>query len=299
MIGLLEAVLGVTRSELAYALDGVAAGVIVGSVCGVIGVFAVLRRLSLVGDATGHATLPGVALAFLLVGSKSLPALLTGALITGLTANLVISTLIGRPRTRPDAVIGVVLSVSFGLGVVLLSVVQASPTGAQSGLQSFLYGSAAGISREQVRTLGALGAAAIMAVAIGKRPLVLSTFDPVFARTAGVHVGVVRLVSLIVLAFVVVLSIRTVGVVLVSAMLVIPPSAALLFCRRIEHAILVAAAVGAFSGALGAWASLLHEGVATGPAMVVIAGAIFAMAFALSRARSHWATSVAPERRWT
>lgn len=267
-----------------FAVDGLITGVIVGALCGLVGVFMVLRRLSLVGDATGHATLPGVCVAFLLTGSKTLPVLLAGALASGLLANAAIAGLLTLPRTRPDAVIGVVLSVFFGLGIVLLSYVQVSPTGAQSGLQSFLFGSAAGVARSQVVTIAVLALAVAALVLAFLRPLTLATFDPVFAGSVGVPVRAIEYATLLVLAVVVVVSIRTVGVVLVAAMLVVPPSAALLVCRRrIGAAAAVSALVGAFSGAVGTYVSFVFEGLSTGPTMVVVAGVIFAATFALSR----------------
>ena len=269
-----------------FALDGLLAGVIVGGLCGLVGVFMVLRRLSLIGDATAHATLPGVCVAFLLTGSKALPVLLAGALASGLAANAMVAWLLRLPRSRPDAVIGVVLSVFFGLGIVLLSFVQVSPTGAQSGLQSFLFGSAAGVARSQVLTLGVAGIAVGLVVVAAMRPLTLATFDPVFAGSVGIPVRAIETLSLLTLAAVVVVSIRTVGVVLAAAMLIVPPSAALLVARRrIGAAAGLSAAIGALSGAIGAWISFVFEGLSTGPTMVLVAGTIFTAVFAVERAR--------------
>lgn len=269
-----------------FALDGLLAGVIVGGLCGLVGVFMVLRRLSLIGDATAHATLPGVCVAFLLTGSKALPVLLAGALASGLAANAMVAWLLRLPRSRPDAVIGVVLSVFFGLGIVLLSFVQVSPTGAQSGLQSFLFGSAAGVARSQVLTLGVAGVAVALVVVAAMRPLTLATFDPVFAGSVGIPVRAIETLSLLTLAAVVVVSIRTVGVVLAAAMLVVPPSAALLVARRrIGAAAGLSGAIGALSGAVGAWISFVFEGLSTGPTMVLVAGTIFIAVFAADRAR--------------
>ncbi len=268
------------HADYAFAIDGLIAGAIVGAICGAVGVITVLRRLALVGDATGHATLPGVAAAFLLTGSKSLPILLIGALVAGILANLAVVWLSSQPRSRPDASIGVVLSVSFGLGVVLLSFVQASPTGAQSGLNAFLFGSAAGVPREQVVVLAILAAAVLVLGLAAARPLVLATFDPVFAQAIGIPVRLVHGVTLVVLSVVVVLAVRTVGVVLVAAMLIIPASSALLVVRRIGPAVVLAGALGAAAGAAGSALSFLFEDLATGPSMVLIAGVFFAFAFA-------------------
>jgi manganese/zinc/iron transport system permease protein len=275
-----------------FAVDGLLAGTFVGTMCGVVGVFMALRRLALIGDATSHAALPGVCAAFLLTGSKAMPVLLVGALITGVLANAAISWIESRPRTRSDASIGVVLSVAFGIGAVLLGIAQASPTGAQSGLNSFLFGSVAAVSRPQVLALFVAAALTVAAIAALRRPLTLAVFDPTFAGSVGLNVARYEFVLLISLALAVVVSVNTVGVVLVSAMLIIPPSTALLLTRRVESALIVSGAVGAFAGAAGAFASFLYAGLSSGPAMVLAATILFAIALAARTVRTHRSASV-------
>lgn len=283
----MSAVTAVLERFLGYdfAVDGVLAGAVVGALCGAIGTFTVLRRLALVGDATGHATLPGVALAFLLTGSKSLSVLLLGALVSGLIANFAVAWLSKLPRSRPDAAIGVVLAVSFGLGIVLLSAVQASPTGAQSGLQSFLFGSAAAVSRAQVVTLAILGTVVLTTMIVGWRHLTLATFDPVYARSIGVRTGALDTAVFLALAVVVVMAIQTVGVVLVAAMLIIPPSAGLALTRRLPATVATASVIGAASGAVGALLSFARAGLSTGPTMVLVATGFLALALGWRRLR--------------
>ena len=137
-----ERLLDFVSMRHAFAVDATLACVLVGVVCGVVGTFMVLRGLSLVGDAAGHATLPGVCIGFLLAGTKSLGPMLLGAALTAAIAVSAVAWLERGPRSRPDAALGIVLSVSFGIGVVLLSIVQHSPSGAQAGLNQYLYGSA-------------------------------------------------------------------------------------------------------------------------------------------------------------
>jgi manganese/zinc/iron transport system permease protein len=270
-----------TFFDYGFAIDGLLAGMLVGGMCGLVGVFMALRRLALIGDATGHAALPGVCAAFLITGSKSVPILLCGALVSGLAANAAIAWLATRPRTRSDASIGVVLSVSFGIGVVLLGSAQASPTGAQAGLSSFLFGSVAAVSRGQVVALFAAALCAVGLVLFFRRPLSLAIFDSTFARSVGVNVPRYEAALLLALAVAVVISVNTVGVVLVAAMLVIPPSAALLVTRRVPAALLLSAIVGSVSGATGAFLSFLVAGLSSGPAMVLVASTIFALALVL------------------
>jgi manganese transport system permease protein len=261
-----------------FAVNALLSSMLVGAVCGVVGAFLVLRGLSLLGDATGHATLPGVCIAFLLVGAKEINALLIGALAAGFVAALLVGFLARGRRARPDAAIGVVLSVFFGLGIVLLSYIQNSPTAAQSGLQSFLFGNAAGVSRTQLWVLTGITVVLLSAVVVFYRPLMVSIFDATFARSIGVSTRAVEYGLLAALSVAVVVSIQAVGVVLVAAMLIIPASAALFMSARLPRVLVWAGIFGAVSGALGAFASYIWEGVATGPAMVLVAGAIFGLA---------------------
>jgi manganese/zinc/iron transport system permease protein len=262
-----------------FAINALVSSMLVGAVCAVVGAFLVLRGLSLLGDATGHATLPGVCAAFALIGAKQMGVLLTGALISAFLAAILVGVISRGSRSRPDAAIGVVLSVFFGIGIVMLSYIQNSPTAAQAGLQSFLFGNAAGVSREQLYVLGAVSAVLIAGVGVFFRPLAVSTFDPTFARSIGVPTKLVHYGLLAALSVAVVVSIQAVGVVLVSAMLIIPPSAALFLTKRLPGVLALAGVIGAVSGALGAFSSYLWEGVATGPAMVLVAGAFFLAAF--------------------
>ncbi len=267
------------RFEYAFTINALAASIVVGLLCGVVGTFLVLRSLSLVGDATGHATLPGVCLGFFAAGgAKVMSVLLAGALLSGFLAAVLVGVLARGPRSRSDASIGVVLSLFFGLGIVMLSYIQSSPTGAQAGLNRFLYGNAAGVDLEQVLWLGALGVAVLGLIVVFWRWLVASSFDPVFARSIGVPVAAVHYGLLGALAVAVVISIQAVGVVLVSAMLIIPPSTALFLSKRVGWVAFLAGLLGMLAGACGAVASYVFEGVSTGPAMVLVAGALFVVA---------------------
>lgn len=265
--------------EYAFTANALMASIIVGALCGVVGTFLVLKGLSLLGDATGHATLPGVCLGFLVAGgAKVMSLLLLGALVSGFLAAVLVGLLSRGPRARTDASIGVVLSVFFGLGIVLLSYIQSSPTGAQAGLNVFLYGNAAGVDATQVASLGTLAAIVLGLIVVFRRWLVSAVFDEGFARSIGVPVRWVYFGLLAALAVAVVVSIQAVGVVLVSAMLIIPPSTALFICKRIGRVVVLSGLIGVVAGATGAATSYVFEGVSTGPAMVIIAGAIFFVA---------------------
>lgn len=264
--------------QYAFAFDALAASVLIGALCALVGTFLVLRGLSLIGDATGHATLPGVCAAFLLVGAKSMGALLAGALVSGALGALLVGVLSRGPRSRPDAAIGIVLSVFFGVGIVMLSYIQSSPTGAQAGLGSFLFGNAAGVTREQLYWILAVSLALTSLILVFYRPLMLTVFDEGFARSLGIPTHLLQMALLGALAICVVISIQAVGVILVAAMLIIPPSTALFLSKRLPRVLVLSGTVGAISGALGAFVSFLAEGVATGPAMVLVASFFFGLA---------------------
>lgn len=264
--------------EYAFTINALAASVMVGALCGVVGTFLVLRGLSLVGDATGHATLPGVCLGFFAAGgTKLMGALLAGALFSGFLAAVLVGALSRGARARTDASIGVVLSFFFGLGIVMLSYIQSSPTGAQAGLNRFLYGNAAGVDATQLIWLSSISALVLLLLVVFWRWLVAASFDAVFARSIGVPVRGVHYGLLAALAVAVVVSIQSVGVVLVSAMLIIPPSTALFVSKRVGRVALISGGLGVVAGACGAVLSYVFEGVATGPAMVLVAGAFFVL----------------------
>ena len=148
-----------------YTLRTVALGAAaLGMVSGTLGAYAVLRRQSLLGDAISHAALPGIVLAFLLTGSKSTIVLVTGAAIAGLLATLIVMAVIGATRVPEDSALGIVLSVFFGLGLVLLTYVQKLPNASQAGLDKFLFGQAATLLERDVVVIVALGAIALLAV---------------------------------------------------------------------------------------------------------------------------------------
>lgn len=264
--------------EYDFVLNALGASVLVGVVCGLVGTFLVLRGFSLLGDATGHATLPGVAGAFLLTGTQNPLALLIGALASGGAGALTVGVFSRGPRVRADAAIGIVLSVYFGIGVVLLTYIQDTETGRQAGLEQFLWGNAAAITQHQLWVLVAIGAVLCALVAVFFRPLSVMTFDENYARSVGIDTDLLEIGLLGALSVAVVVSIQAVGVILVAAMLIIPPSAGRFLSHRLVGVVAWAMGLGAVSGALGAFASYVFEGVATGPGMVVVAAVLFLIA---------------------
>lgn len=273
--------------EYAFATHALIASILIGMVCGTVGVFLVLKRLSLLGDATGHATLPGVCLGFMAAGGlKSMGPIFFGAVISGFLAAYFIGIISRGRRVRSDAAIGIVLTSFFGFGVVLLSYLQSSPTGEQSGLNAFLFGNVAGISEQRLYWIGAMSVAIIVVMVAFYRWLEISTFDENFSATLGVPIAWVHNALLALLSTAVVVSIESVGVVLVSAMLIIPASTALLFSKQLKYAMVISAILGAIAGVSGALLSHLFEGVSTGPAMAVVSGGVFLITMLAMRLKS-------------
>jgi manganese/zinc/iron transport system permease protein len=259
--------------ELTFTVRNVLAGAtLLGAVGGVLGGFAFLRRQSLLGDALAHATLPGVCLAFLLTGSKAPLVLFTGALVAGLIGALAILGVVRGSRIKEDAAIGTVLSVFFGFGIVLLSRVQRSPAGNQSGLDKFLFGQAATLVESDVAVMALTGGLALGAVLLLYKEFKLVTFDRGFAASLGLPTIRLDVALTLLLVMVVVIGLQTVGVVLVVATLVTPAAAARQWTDSLGRMLLLSGLLGAGAGAVGAWVSASAPRVPTGP-VIVLAGA--------------------------
>lgn len=258
-----------------YTLRTVALGAaVIGIVAGAMGTFAVLRRQSLVGDAMSHAALPGIAIAYMITGSKDSLVLLTGAAIAGWLATLAVLSIVRASRVKFDSALGLVLSVFFGFGLMLLTFIQRKPDASQAGLDKFLFGQAATLVVRDVRIMMGLGAIALGILYLLWKEFKLLSFDQDFAATIGYPVRVldVLLTTLIVIAIVV--GLQAVGVVLMSAMIVAPAAAARQWTNRLGVMVLLAAFFGALAGAGGATISSTTERMPTGPTIVVCISAI-------------------------
>lgn len=260
---------------MTYTLEVVLCGaVLLGVIGGVVGSFALLRKQSLMGDALAHAALPGVCLAFLLTGSKSPLPLLVGALAAGLVGALLMLAVVRFSRVKEDAAIGIVLSVFFGVGIVLLTHIQKLPGGNQSGLDKFLFGQAAGLVREDLVVMAAVGAAVLLSVALFFKEFQVLTFDRDFAASLGLPVRALEVALTCLLVVVVVTGLQMVGVVLMVATLITPPAAARQWTDRLGRMVALAALLGGASGALGALLSAAVPGLPTGPTIVLVSSLV-------------------------
>jgi len=265
-----------------YTIRNVALGsAILGVVGGALGSFAILRRQGLLGDALAHAALPGVCVAFMLFGTKASAVLLSGAALSAWLGALIILAIVRETRIKQDAALGIVLSVFFGAGIVLLTYIAGSGNAGQSGLDRFIFGQAATLIFEDVMTMGILASVALVLVVLFFKEFKLSSFDPAFAASMGFPVGVlnVLLTSLIVVA--VIVGIQAVGVVLMAAMLITPAAAARQWTDKLSVMIVVSALFGALSGVTGALISATGSNLPTGPLIVLCATAILVISLAL------------------
>ena len=226
---------------------------ILGILGGVLGCFLILRRMALVGDALGHALLPGIALAFLVVGSKSILPLFLGAVVAGVLYSLVLSFVQRQRRVKPDAAIGLTFTAFFGFGIVLMSYIQSSSTGSQSGLDKFLFGQAAALSADDVKVAFSLLLISIVLMSLFFRQLKALSFDPTFASAIGLNVTTLHYGMMVFITLAIVVSVQAVGVVLVSALLIIPGAAAYLLVKRLHMMIILAGLFGLVSGVIGAF----------------------------------------------
>lgn len=253
-----------------YTFQTVALGsAILGLISGVLGSFAVLQKQSLLGDGVAHAALPGVVIAFLLTGNKNTEVLLLGALLSGLIATLFIHSIVKHSRIKFDSALALVLSVFFGLGMMLLTYVQKIPNSNQAGLKRFIFGQASTLLQRDVIFMLVCGVVLLTLVVLFWKELKLFVFDVEFAKSIGFSVKKLNLLLSFLIVMAIIIGLQTVGVILMSSMLIAPAVAARQWTNRLSIMVLLASIFGAVSGVIGTAASSLIPKLPTGPAIVV------------------------------
>jgi len=255
-----------THAFMQHALIAI---VLVGVICGVTGTFVTLRGLAFMGDALTHAIFPGVVIAFLLGGN-----FLIGALIAAVIVSLGIGVVSQSGRLSNDTTIGVLFAGGFALGVALISAQRSYAR----DVTSFLFGSILGVSRADLALTTAVGVVVLGTMLLFRRELIAVAFDRTFAAAMGLHLWRWDQLFLLLLSLAIVVSLQTVGNILVLAMLVTPAATARLLTDRLPAMLTLSAAIGAASGVFGLLASY-YLGVASGASVVLIATALFALAF--------------------
>ena len=266
-----------------YTLMIVAIGAaLLGAVSGTLGTYAVLRRQSLLGDAISHAALPGIAIAFLLTGSKTPLILVLGAAVAGWLGTLLILSIVRLTRIKYDSALGIILSTFFGFGLVLHTLIQRTGNANQAGLDTFLFGQAATILESDVLTIGILGGIAIVIMFIFWKELKLLVFDEGFAASLGFPIRALDILLTSLLVIAIVLGLQAVGAVLMSAMLVAPAVAARQWTDKLSVMMLLAACFGALAGVSGTIISSSASRIPTGPTIVLCATVVVGFSIVLA-----------------
>lgn len=242
---------------------------------GVIGCFSYLRKQSLMGDTLAHAALPGICIAFMLTGVKSIGLFLIGAGISGLIATFGIGYITRNSKLKQDAAMGIVLSGFFGLGIVLLTLIQHGSYGNQAGLDKFLFGQAASMIASDVITMTVVCVSLITVCTLLFKQFKIISFDPGFARGIGYPVAFLEQLLMLLIVVAVVAGIQAVGVVLVAALLITPAVSARYWTDRLGLMVVLSGIFGAVSGAAGTWISASVSNLPTGPVTVLAATLLF------------------------
>jgi manganese/zinc/iron transport system permease protein len=259
--------------------------VLLSAISAMVGTFTFLDKKSLMGDAIAHAILPGICLGFLISGTKNPWFLIAGAFVTGWLSIYAIEQITSKTRIKEDTAIGLILSVFFGIGVLMLTAIQKSGNAAQSGLDQFIFGKAAAMVGQDLLVFSVVAVFLLLSVWLLFKEFTLIAFDKDFASAIGMNVRKIRMIltSLVVLA--VVIGIQAVGVVLMAAMLITPAAAARFWTDKIKIMIMLASLFGAISGLSGAYISWLAPAMPTGPWIVVVISSIAILSFFIAPRR--------------
>ena len=243
---------------------------LLGMIAGAVGVFAVLRQHSLLGDAISHAAFPGIAWAFLLTYSKNPAVLMVGGTISGLLGAACVSAIMRWSKLKYDTALGIVLSVFFGIGLMLMTSIQKKSISNQVVLNKFLFGNAATMLPEDIYLISIVGLLIMITVLFCWKQFFLLSFDPLYMHVLGYkRIWWDRLLALL-LVFTIVVGLQTVGVVLMSTMLIAPAAAARQWTHHLPTLVGIAAFFGGLSALFAALLSCSIERLPTGPVMVVI-----------------------------
>jgi manganese/zinc/iron transport system permease protein len=256
--------------------------VLLAATSAIVGTFTFLKKRALIGDAVAHAVLPGVCLAFLLSGSKNPFLLISGAFITGWISIVVLDLIVRNSKIKEDTAIGLVLSVFFGIGILLLTVIQHKNLGDQGGLDHIIFGKAAALVGNDLIIFSSISIILLFFIIVFYKELKLISFDPAFAQVIGFPLRALELLVTTLTVMAVVIGIQAVGVVLMAAMLITPAAAARFWTNKLSTMLILAALFGAFSGITGAFVSYTIPAMATGPWVVMVISLIAIFSFFLA-----------------
>jgi manganese/iron transport system permease protein len=268
--------------QYSFMLRALAASIIVGTLCAVMGTYVVLRGMAFLGDALAHAILPGIAIAYLLGGN-----LLLGALAAALVIAVGIGFFSRQGIVKEDTAIGILFAAALSLGIALISSIRTYAV----DLSHILFGNVLGVSAADLWMTGGLGLLILTTVVVLFKPFLVISFDPVLAATMRLPANLLQMLMLILLALTVVVSLQTVGVGLAAAMLVTPAATAYLLTRRLVPMMVTSALLGALSSVIGLYASY-YINVVSGAAIVLTATLFFLLAFLFGPRQRIWLRNV-------
>jgi manganese/iron transport system permease protein len=259
--------------EFSFMQRAFVGGVLVGTICALVGTYVVLRGLAFVGDALAHAAFPGVVIAYLLKGN-----IYVGATIFALATALAIGLVSRRGRVSYDTAIGILFAGAFALGVLLMSTIH----GYTVDLFSFLFGNVLGISTRDLLLVGILGAIVVLTIILFYKELLLLSFDPTVAEAMGYPVQALNYLLLGLIALTIVISIQAVGIILVVALLVTPSATAYLLTERFFRMMILGVVLAALAAVIGLYLSY-YLNVASGAAIVLVSTCLFFLVLASRR----------------
>ena len=256
---------------------------LLGMAAGLIGCLAHWKRQSLMSDALSHAALPGVVIAFMIFQEKNFFVLLVGAAISALLGAFLIQLIKSASRITEDTAMGLILAVFFGGGIVLLTMVNRGGSGNQAGLDSFIFGQAASMVGKDVSLMSLLAFIVILIVFIGFKEWKLFLFDPDFAKGLKLSIKGMNVLYLSILVLTIVIGIQAVGVILMSALIIIPPVSARYWTHSFKTMMWLSALFGGGAGAIGTTISTFGSGWPTGPFIVTTSALIFLISLFFGR----------------
>lgn len=248
---------------------------VLGVAAGAVGCLSYFRRQNLMSDSLAHAALPGVVLAFLVIGEKNMLVLIIGAAISALIGAFFIQLISTSSRISEDSSMGMILSIFYGFGIMLLTIANRSAGGNKSGLDNFIFGQAAAMVKTDVITMNILTLVIIFALFIAFKEWKLYLFDPDFAQGIGLSSRGMNIFYTVLLVATIVVGIQAVGVILIAALMIIPAVSARYWAHSFSGMIILSALFGGLSGALGTFVSALGSGWPTGPFIVIAAAVVF------------------------
>ncbi|GAA0877102.1 manganese ABC transporter permease MntC [Algoriphagus jejuensis] len=247
-----------------------------------VGTFSFLDKKALLGDAISHAVLPGICVGFILAGEKNPVYIVTGAFLSGAMATFMSSWLKRNTKLSDDTIIATILSVFFGVGIVLLTALQKSGNPEVAGLNSFIFGNAIGISENDLMLYGGLSLAIILVLTLALKEFRLMVFDPEYGKAIGFPMKSISFLFNVLMILAVVIGIQAIGVVLMAALLITPGAAARFWTDRLNPLLILAAIFSVLSGILGTYVSFVIPQMPTGPWVVVFLSAFALISFLIS-----------------